>query len=416
MKIIEKKINDLIFAEYNPRKLTKEEHKQLKDSLSRFGMVDPVIVNTNEDRKNILVGGHQRVRIWEELGNETIPSVEIDLTYEREKELNVRLNKNVGSWDMDMMANHFSVEELTDWGFKAEELFFQDDIVTDGNIPDDEVPEIKNSRVSYGDIYQLGNHRIMCGDSTSEKDVDKLMEGQKADLIFTDPPYGVSYKGTNHEIIKNDELRGEPLYDLLYGAFKNLFKFSKENPAVYIWHASKTQMIFETAIKDAGFEVKEQLIWNKGMSLGRSDYHWAHEPCFYVRKVGHNNEWFGDRKNKTILREGTIDFEKFTKAKLLQIIYAIRDESSSWEIKKDSVQTYQHPTQKPVDLCIRALVNNTEAHGIVLDLFGGSGSTLIAAEKLNRKCYTMELDQKYASVVVERWEQYTGEKAQKING
>jgi DNA modification methylase len=415
MKIIEKKIKDLIFAEYNPRKLTKEEHKHLKDSLSRFGIVDPIIVNTNAERENILVGGHQRVRIWEELGNETIPAVEIDLTYEREKELNVRLNKNVGSWDMDMMANHFSVEELTDWGFQPEELFFQDDIITDGNIPDDQVPEIKNARVSFGDIYQIGNHRIMCGDSTSEKDVEKLMNGQKADLIFTDPPYGVSYKGTNHEIIKNDELRGEPLYDLLLGAFKNLFKFSIENPAVYIWHASKTQMVFETAIKDAGFEVKEQLIWNKGMSLGRSDYHWAHEPCFYVRKVGHNNEWFGDRKNKTILREGTIDFEKFTKAKLLQIIYAIRDESSSWEIKKDSVQTYQHPTPKPVDLCIRALVNNTEAQGIVLDLFGGSGSTMIAAEKLNRISYTMELDQKYASVIVERWEQYTGEKAQKIN-
>ena len=415
MKIIEKQIKDLIFAEYNPRKLTKDEHQQLKDSLTRFGIVDPVIVNTNKDRENILVGGHQRVRIWQELGNETIPAVEIDLTYERERELNVRLNKNVGSWDMDMMANHFEVEELTDWGFQPEELFFQDDEITDGNIPDDQVPEIKNARVSFGDIYQIGNHRIMCGDSTSEKDVEKLMDGQKADLIFTDPPYGVSYKGTNHEIIKNDDLRGEPLYDLLVGAFKNLFKFSIENPAVYIWHASKTQMVFETAIKDAGFEVKEQLIWNKGMSLGRSDYHWAHEPCFYVRKVGHNNEWFGDRKNKTILREGTIDFEKFTKAKLLQIIYAMRDESSSWEIKKDSVQTYQHPTQKPVDLCIRALINNTESNGIVLDLFGGSGSTMIAAEKLNRISYTMELDQKYASVIVERWEQYTGEKAQKIN-
>lgn len=414
MKVIDKKINDLIFAEYNPRKLTTEEHQQLKDSLQRFGIVDPVIVNNNKERENILVGGHQRVRIWKELGNETIPAVEINLTYEKERELNVRLNKNVGSWDMDMMANHFDVEELTDWGFKTEELFFQDDIVTDGNIPDDEVPEIKQSRVSFGDVYQLGNHRLMCGDSTSEKDVEKLMNGEKADLIFTDPPYGVSYKGTDFDIIKNDNLRGEPLYELLYNSFKNLFKFSKQNPAVYIWHASRTQMIFETAINDAGFEVKEQLIWNKGMVLGRSDYHWSHEPCFYVRKKGHNNEWFGDRKNKTILREGTIDYEKFKKKELIQIINAMRDESSAWEIKKDSVSTYKHPTQKPVDLCIRALVNNTEAQQSVLDLFGGSGSTMIAAQKLNRRSYTMELDQKYASVVVERWEQYTGEKAQKV--
>ena len=137
MKIVEKKIKDLIFAEYNPRKLTAEEHKQLTDSLSRFGVVDPVLVNINKERKNIIIGGHQRARIWSELGHTTIPTVELNLNYDKERELNVRLNKNVGSWDFDMMANHFDVEELTEWGFKAEELFFQDDIVTDGNIPDD---------------------------------------------------------------------------------------------------------------------------------------------------------------------------------------------------------------------------------------------------------------------------------------
>ena len=420
MKIINRKISDLIFAEYNPRKLTTEEHKQLTDSLQRFGVVDPVIVNKNKERTDIIIGGHQRARIWQELGHKNIPTVELDLTYDKERELNVRLNKNTGSWDMDMMANHFDINELQDWGFKAEELFFQDEVVTDGNIPDDEVPEIKESRVSLGDIFQMGNHRLMCGDSTNEKDVAKLMNGELADLIFTDPPYGVSYKGTNNpngrawDIIKGDQLRGEPLYDLLAESFKQLFKFSKENPAVYVWHASSTQMIFEAALNNAGFEVKEQLIWNKGMVLGRSDYHWSHEPCFYIRKKGHNNEWFGDRKNKTILREGKIDFDKYTKKQLVQIITAMKDESTTWEIKKDSVQTYKHPTQKPVDLCIRALINNTEAQQSVLDLFGGSGSTMIAAEKLNRKSYTMELDQKYASVIVERWEQYTGEKAQKV--
>ena len=420
MKIINRKISELIFAEYNPRKLTTEEHKQLTDSLQRFGVVDPVIVNKNKERKDIIIGGHQRARIWQELGHKNIPTVELDLTYDKERELNVRLNKNTGSWDMDMMANHFDIEELKDWGFKAEELFFQEETITDGNIPDDEVPEIKQSRVSLGDIFQMGNHRLMCGDSTSEKDVAKLMNGELADLIFTDPPYGVSYKGTNNpngrewEIIKGDNLRGEPLYDLLAESFKQLYKFSKDNPAVYVWHASSTQMIFEAALNNAGFEVKEQLIWNKGMVLGRSDYHWSHEPCFYVRKKGHNNEWFGDRKNKTILREGKIDFDKFKKKELIQIITAMQDESTVWEIKKDSVQSYKHPTQKPVDLCIRALINNTESQQSVLDLFGGSGSTMIAAEKLNRKSYTMELDQKYASVIVERWEQYTGEKAQKV--
>ena len=150
------------------------------------------------------------------------------------------------------------------------------------------------------------------------------------------------------------------------------------------------------------------------MVLGRSDYHWSHEPCFYARKKNQNSEWYGDRKNKTILREGKIDFSKFTKKELLQIINAIKDEGSSWEIKKDSVSTYKHPTQKPVDLSIKAMLNNSESGQIILDLFGGSGSTLIGAEKLNRRGYIMELDQKYASIIVERWEQFTGEKAQKV--
>lgn len=415
MKIVKRKITELIAAEYNPRKINKVQEQDLKDSLTRFGLVDPIIININKERKNIVIGGHQRLKVWADLGNTEIDCNELDLTLDKERELNIRLNKNGGSFDDELIKEYFNFDELTEWGFTPDELFNKEEKIKEGKIEDDEVPEITKNKVQYGDVYQLGKHRLMCGDSTSEKDVKKLMNEEKADLIFTDPPYGVSYKGTNHEIIKNDELRGEPLYQLLVQSFKNLFKFSIQNPAVYIWHASKTQMIFETAIKDAGFEVKEQLIWNKGMSLGRSDYHWAHEPCFYVRKQDNNNQWFGDRKNKTILREGTIDFEKLTKAKLLQIIYAIRDESTCWEIKKDNVQTYKHPTQKPIDLCIKALINNTEVDGKVLDLFGGSGSTMIAAEKLNRKSYTMELDEKYASIILERWEQFTGLKAEKIN-
>ena len=397
----------------NPRIIKNDKFKKLVKSIQEFPemlKIRPIVV----DEDMMVLGGNMRLKASKDAGlKEVWIEIAEGLTEEQKKEFIVKDNVGFGEWEWDMLANEWDSVQLAEWGLDVWENL-DDKEPEAGLIDDDEIPEVKESKVNRGDIWQLGEHRIMCGDSTNEKDVEKLMNGEKADLIFTDPPYGVSYKGTDFDIIKNDNLRGEPLYELLYNSFKNLFKFSKQNPAVYIWHASKTQMIFETAINDAGFEVKEQLIWNKGMVLGRSDYHWSHEPCFYVRKKGHNNEWFGDRKNKTILREGTIDYDKFKKKDLIQIINAMRDEGSSWEIKKDSVSTYKHPTQKPVDLCIRALVNNTEAKQSVLDLFGGSGSTMIAAEKLNRRSYTMELDQKYASVVVERWEQFTGQKANKI--
>lgn len=318
------------------------------------------------------------------------------------------------SFDFDLLTSDFDIDILNSLGFDPEQISDYYETEKDGQIGDDEIPEEIEPMCKPGDLFQLGDHRLMCGDSTKKADVQKLMGGETADLIFTDPPYGVSYEGTNHEIIKNDDLRGDALYQLLNKAFKNLFEFSKANPAVYVWHASRTQMIFETALIDAGFEVKEQLIWNKGMSLGRSDYHWAHEPCFYVRKAKVNNQWYGDRKHKTILREKKTDLTSFKKSELIQILTAIANETTTWEIKKDKVQTYVHPTQKPVDLCIKAMQNNTIIRMKVLDLFLGSGSTLIAAEKVNRKCYGMELDPHYADVIITRWQEFTGKKAQRL--
>ena len=419
LNIVDYKTFDLIFAEYNPRELTKDQHQDLKDSISRFGFVDPLIVNTNKDRKNVLVGGHQRLKIAKELGYKKVPCVEVDLTPEKEKELNVRLNKNTGQWDWDALANQFKVNDLLDWGFSRDELQVAEEEKI-GNIEQDEVPIPKESICKEGDLWILGEHRLLCGDATKKENIKRLMNGFKADMIFTDPPYGVSYtgvdsgKGTKWEMIKNDDLRNDSLYNLLKKSFQNCFDYSKKNPAVYIWHASINQMIFETALKDCSFEVKQQLIWNKGMKLGRSDYHWMHEPLFYARKEGNNNEWYGDRKNKTILRDGTIDLNKLKKKELINILNIITDESTSWEIKKDSAKFYVHPTQKPVDLCIKAAFNNTKDGEIILDLFLGSGSTLIAAEKINRKCFGMELDANYCDIIINRWQEFTGEKAERI--
>tara|TARA_R110000824_G_scaffold80166_6_gene201831 strand:- start:558 stop:1820 length:1263 start_codon:yes stop_codon:yes gene_type:complete len=419
MKIKKYKIKDLIRAEYNPRKLSRIQEQDLKDSLTRFGLVDPVIVNTHPDRKNIIIGGHQRVMVWEKMGNTEVDCTELSLTLDREKELNIRLNKNTGSFDDELLKEYFTYEELIEYGFTTDELFIQDEEISDGKIGDDEIPEVKNHRVNLGEIWELGNHRIMCGDSTNAKDVEKLMNGEIASLVFTDPPYGISYTGAGGapnrwDMIKNDDLRGDGLYKLLKGAFDQLFIHSIENPAVYVWHSFYTQMIFEKALVDAGFKVKEQIIWNKGMTLSGADYQYAHETCFYVNKKDKKNKWYGDRKHKTILRYENKDLKTFKKDDLIQMITSMQDDTTVWEIKRDSVQTYIHPTQKPVDLCLKGLINNTERNEIVIDLFLGSGSTLIAAEKVERKCYGMELDPKYASLIVERYEQYTGNKAQKI--
>ena len=188
-KIIHRDINSLIFAEYNPRQLTKDQYQNLKDSISRFGLVDPIIVNSNKDRKNIIVGGHQRVKVAKDMDIEFVPVLEVDLTYERERELNIRLNKNTGEWDMDNLANFFDMDELMEWGFDEDELILPDLEPIAGLIDDDEVPGVEESICKAGDLWILGEHRLLCGDATKKEDVDKLMDGSKAELLFTSPPY-----------------------------------------------------------------------------------------------------------------------------------------------------------------------------------------------------------------------------------
>ncbi|QDP62825.1 MAG: putative modification methylase [Prokaryotic dsDNA virus sp.] len=415
---MKKSINDIHLNADNPRLIKDEKFQQLVKSIEEFPeMLElrPIIVDENM----VILGGNMRYRASVIAGLTEVPvKVAKGLSEEQKQEFIIKDNVGFGEWDWDILGNEWNNEKLLEWGLDVWQDP-EDEEPKDGLIDDDFIPEPEEPKVKKGDVWILGEHRLMCGDSTNGMDVTKLMNGEEATLLFTDPPYGVSYQGTNNpegeewQIIEGDKLRGEPLYELLHGAFKQMYDHSINNPALYVWHASRNQMIFESAMNDAGFEVKEQLIWNKGMVLSRSDHHWAHEPCFYARKKGFNNEWYGDRKNKTILQEGKIEFDKLKKTELVQIITAMQSESTVWEVKRDNVRTYLHPTQKPVELCMRALLNNTQSKDGVLDLFGGSGSTLIASEKLNRKSYTMELDPKYASIIVERWEQYTGQSAVK---
>ena len=377
-------VSNLIFAEYNPRELTKDQHQDLKDSITRFGFVDPLIVNTHKERKNILVGGHQRLKIAKELGYENVPCVEVDLTPDKEKELNVRLNKNTGQWDWDALANHFDVGELIDWGFNEDELQFNEPEEINGLIEDDDVPEVEESITKQGDLWILGKHRLLCGDATNKEDVERLMDGQKADMVFTDPPWGVNYKGgmKKQNKLKNDNYKTE-IYSLF---MPYAVKYLKNEGALYVWYGGAATTEVSSAITDSNLVVSAQIIWakNHAQFMSSAKYKGKHEPCFYAHKKGKTAKWYGQNNEVTL-----------------------------WEYDRTSKNKY-HPTQKPIALSERANKNSSPKNGIVLDLFLGSGSTLIACEKTNRKCYGMEIDTNYCDVIVKRWEDYTGNKAERI--
>ena len=261
----------------------------------------------------------------------------------------------------------------------------------------------------------------MCGDSTNPSDVEKLMDGEKADLVFTDPPYGVSYKGTNNpngrewEIIKNDTLRGDELFLFLLEAFKNIKRHLKVGGAFYIWYANSNAVQFETALEGAELKKKQILIWQKGMVLGHSDYHWTYEPCIYGCHPEQNSSWYGNRAQKTLWDLKDEEIENLLYDDLVKILKDLKENSDIWEIKRDPATEYVHPTQKPVALSAKALKNSSKQDDIVLDLFGGSGSTLMGCEQLKRKARLMEFDPKYVDVIVKRWENFTGKKAKLLN-
>ena len=371
-------------AEYNPRQLNKDQYTQLKDSIERFGLVDPLIVNKNEDRKNILVGGHQRLRIAREMGMVDIPCVEVDLKLDQEKELNIRLNKNVGEWDYDSLANYFDVGELMDWGFSDNELQFYEDEPEQGLIDDDEIPEVEEAITKQGDIWILGDHRLLCGDATKKEDVALLMEGKKADMVFTDPPYGVMYKSSKSNAISGDLSQATiPL------SFREIINSATKNDArIYICGGSNNAQMYFSLFDSYCQQMPKILVWVKETFVMRpNNYHSQYEFIYFgwKGKGGGTKYWYGDRK-----------------------------QSDVWQFNRDSSKDYLHPTQKPTILAEKAINYSCSPEGILYEPFAGSGSTLIACEKTNRKCYGMELDPHYCDVIVKRWEEFTGKKAERV--
>lgn len=392
MQITNMKITDIHPYEKNPR-FNDDAVEAVANSIKEFGFRSPIVV----DKDHVIICGHTRFKAAQSLGLEDVPVVIAeDLTPEQVQAYRIADNKTgeIAEWNYELLPLEIKELQEADFdlsllGFDTEELDKllngeQENTISDGETDADTVPEVPEEAVSrLGEIYQLGDHRLMCGDSTKAEDVSRLMAGTKADLVFTDPPYGVSYRGVNNpggrqwEVIENDDLRADNLEDFLLAAFQNIKAHLREKRAFYIWYATTNHIQFETAIKAAGLKSKQVLMWNKGMILGHSDYHWAYEPCFYGCHANENCEWFGDRCQTTV-----------------------------WDIKRDNTREYVHPTQKPTALACKAIFNSSQNGEIVLDLFGGSGSTLIACEQTGRINRSMEFDLKYADVIRKRWAEF----------
>jgi len=408
-------IDELKPADYNPRKWSDAARKGLTDSMDEFGMLQPIVANSSAERRGVVIGGNFKLDIAKKKGLKTVPVVWISLTLEKEKALNLRLNKNQGEFDEELLAE-FDPVLLAQVGFESKEIdkIFGEDGEDDFDA-DKEVAAIVTPTSKRGEVYQLGRHRLMCGDATAQADVDTLRGGALVDMVFTDPPYNVAYKGNGKNTsntIKNDDMSEDSFRALLTGAFAQYKNALKKEGALYCCYASHTHREFEDALNTNGFEVRNQIIWVKKVaSWGFGDYRWKHEPILYCHQKGSPLPFYGDRKQYTEWTEEPSD-EELLKTLRAQVTKDEEGESTVWRLGRE--MKYDHPTQKPLKLVSIAIRNSSKRDDIVLDLFGGSGSTLIAADQLNRSCYTMELDERYVDVIIKRWEKLTGGKAIKI--
>jgi DNA modification methylase len=383
------KLTDLNPAPYNPNYMDKTQTQQLSQSIDTWGYLDPIIVNK---RNMVVIGGHQRLTKLLKKGITEEDVVLVDLDTPNEKALNLALNKIKGQFDETKLQ--ILIEDLELEGFDVELTGFQNSEL-ESLFPEEKLPVIEDeynpeeteieAKVQVGDIWILGRHRLLCGDATKEEDMQLLMNNQLADLIITDPPYNVNYTGATKDQLKiqNDNMDNKKFHEFLLQSYQVMYNAASPGASIYVFHADTEAVNFRETFTQAGWKLAQCCIWAKqSFVMGRQDYHWQHEPILYGWKPTGPHKWYSDRKQSTL-----------------------------WQFQKPT-KNLEHPTMKPIELIAYPMQNSSKKGDIILDPFGGSGSTLIASEQTERTCHTMELDPHYCDVIINRWEKFTGQKAE----
>ena len=423
MEIIYKKTSELIPYANNSRTHSDEQIKQICASINEYGFTNPILI----DEKNMIIAGHGRVLASEKLKLDEVPCIVLEgLTEAQKKAYIIADNKmalNAG-WNEELLKIELENLKELDFdlsltGFDVDEL---DDIlgVDESNVEveeDDYQVELPvEPKTKLGEIYQLGDHRLMVGDSTNEDDVKELMNEEIADLLFTDPPYNINVSNSDGMTIENDNMDDESFKLFLNSAFKCASQSLKPGGAFYIWYADGEAVNFRTQCEENELSIKQNLIWVKNsFNFGRQDYKWKHEPCLYGWKDGASH-YFVDEYNHPTVIEDEIDLDKLKKEDMKRMLEEILSSNVATTIIHEDkpLKNDLHPTMKPLKMCGELIRHSSKPKELVLDLFGGSGSTLVTCEQLGRKCYMMEYDPQYADVIIDRWEQLTGKKAVKI--
>ena len=422
-----RKLSELHELPGNPRTIKKDQFEKLKKSIkdnADYFEARPIILS-NRTGKLVIIAGNQRYKAAKTIGMTEVPTILLEgLSEEREREIVIRDNVENGDWDMDALANEWNAQDLLDWGVELPELEAMTEVV------EDTPPEVNEEEpmTKLGQIWQLGNHRLMVGDSTKADQVAELMAGEKADLLVTDPPYNVDYANikasvmkalhhrTDGKTIQNDNFKDDSEFQqFLIDSLGNANDALKDGGVFYVWHGGSQAFSFWEAAHQIGWTVREILNWVKDrLSMGRQDYQWQHEPCLYGWKSGAGH-YFRDIRTETTVFDDEKPIDELSNKELKELVRNYRQAVPTSIIRENKPsKSEEHPTMKPVKLIARLVANSSREGEAVLDIFGGSGTTMIACEQLGRSCYMMELDPHYADVIIERWQNFTGQTAKLI--
>lgn len=415
LKIFQKNVTDLIPYVNNPRN-NAAAVDAVASSIAEFGFNVPIVL----DKNNIIVTGHTRLLAAKKLGLESVPCIIADhLTDAQIKAFRLADNRvaELATWDTELLDQELA--ELAEIDFNMSAFGFEEPEADPDDVdecePEEEAAEEEEATTKRGQIWRLGRHFLMCGDSTDAGDVSKLMAGELADLLLTDPPYNVGYEGgtDEHMTILNDKMDDDKFYNFLLSAFKNAMAVMKDGAPFYIWYAAGESRSFFNAQKDSGLKLSEVLQWVKNVfTLGHYDYHWATESCLYGWKEGAPHYFVSERNHINVIQDD-LNINKMTREQLQETCDMLLDVINVNVLRENKpAKNEQHPTMKPVRLFAKQIVNSTKKGANVLDLFGGSGTTIVACEQLDRTAYVMELDPIYCDRIIKRWEAQTGKHAE----